>query len=182
MTTSPQVYSEFTAPRCTVGMQVLWYRNGLRDRTSVEVAYMLHNGVRTSTIHASTGRRVDAVRHIDDPKLQLNADQRETGAWDFTEDYKETLAFRERVTAKLAELDRQVNALIQSGIKGSAAPKEKVRKEPGAGQANLKAFHDLRRKAREMGIVVTPSMKRADIESAVEAASGQPQMEAVENS
>lgn len=101
--------NSFRMPKAPPGIQVLWYRNGIRDKTRVEVAYMLNAGERTASIHAMmTGRRIDAVRHVDDPKLLLSNDQRENGAWDFTDDYKSFLDFKQQVEDRLQYLERQV--------------------------------------------------------------------------
>lgn len=104
-----QSINEYRMPRANTGLLVLWYRNGHRDRTRVEVAYMLHAGERTATIYSlMSQRRVDVVRHVDDPKLQLNPEQRENGAWDFTDDYKAQHAFRESIEERISAMERQM--------------------------------------------------------------------------
>lgn len=101
--------NSFRMPKAPPGIQVLWYRNGVRDKTRVEVAYMLNAGERTASIHAMmTGRRIDSVRHVDDPKLLLSNDQRENGAWDYTDDYKEFMNFQKQIEDRLQFLERQV--------------------------------------------------------------------------
>ena len=76
-------------PKVAAGTAVIFYPTGRRD-SHVTVAFL----VRTSR----TGRNVmlktvdglvyDAVRHVSDPKLEINSDHRENGAWDFTDEYK----------------------------------------------------------------------------------------------
>lgn len=161
----------FEMPRCTVGLPILWYRNGVKDRTSVEMAYMLTCGSRTAVIHSSSGRRVDAVRHIDDPKLKLNSDQREQGAWDFTDDYKEFHRWKGDISKKLADLEARLAARSTTGAKrgpkpGCEAPPQWTR------------YQALRRRARELGLQFGRRTKQAELAAMVaeaEAALGQPE-------
>jgi hypothetical protein len=164
-----QVLNSYRMPRANPGMQVLWYRNGTRDRTRVEVAYMLHAGERTANIYALiSGRRVEVVRHVDDPKLLLNADQRENGAWDFTDDFKEAQRERAELGDRISTLERQISKLITAQARIPDKPKQECRKtDPTA--SKLREFQELRQKAEAMGIPLTYRSTKAEIESAIKA-------------
>ncbi|MBM4401615.1 MAG: hypothetical protein FJ045_06660, partial [Crenarchaeota archaeon] len=116
----------FEMPRATIGMPVLWYPTGRREAKTSRVAYMIHCGGRTATLQVSNGR-VDAVRHVDDPKLDLSQDQREQGAWDFTYDWKELQEFKQQVNARIAELEKEVERLAAKRPVGRPPKEEQIR-------------------------------------------------------
>lgn len=158
----------FEMPRANPGMQILWYKRGFYDRTSREVAYMLHCGENTAVIISCTGRRADAIRHIDDPKLQLNPDQRENGAWDFTDDHKEMMAFKRDMLERIGQLEQKLAALESSG-----APKRHTRqlseeKKAAAGE-RIRKYHALANQAKAMGIEVKRSTKLPELIELIEA-------------
>jgi hypothetical protein len=66
------------------GQCVTWYSAGTRDCTG-EMAFILEIGKRNVVLQRASGLAMESVRHIDDPKLKLSVDQRESGAWDFTD-------------------------------------------------------------------------------------------------
>lgn len=161
----------FRPPEATVGTQVVWYMHGRKRKVDSLIGYIIHSGSRTATIYLCNGRRVDAVRHVSDPKLSLSPEQREQGAWDFTDEHYEMKKFRSEVTRKLAELDKQVSRLILT----KEMPAEKKTKKRG-GNPNaaecLKEFRKLQKQAKDLGIA-TSGMKKHDLQQAIAALDGQ---------
>lgn len=160
-------------PRVSPGQQVLWYKRGFADKGSVEVAYMIHCGERTATIVSATGKRADAVRHIQDPKLKLSPEQRENGAWDFTEDYRELERFKVEVRVRLERLERHLGmgeapeVIMEDGevVVAKAAKERSIRGNAGADR--LAQHRALVKKAREMGVMIPAQASRAEIEEAI---------------
>lgn len=94
----------FVMPKILPGDTVLWYCHGLRGAGKPEVVDVLKVSERSICIKTKYSQQVrQPVRHIDDPKLRLSAEQREHGAWDYTERHKINAALEERV-AKLEQL------------------------------------------------------------------------------
>jgi hypothetical protein len=99
--------AEFVMPKPCRGQAVTWYASGTRSGVG-EMAFVLEVGRRNIIVNLASGVNMETVRHIDDPKLQLSAEQRESGAWDFTEDSKIQLANVKRIDtleAKVAALE-----------------------------------------------------------------------------
>jgi hypothetical protein len=80
--------AEFAMPKPCLGQSVKWYGDGTKNNKG-EIAFVREVGKRNLVLGLSSGIRVDRVRHVDDPKLSLSADQRATGAWDFTDEAKQ---------------------------------------------------------------------------------------------
>lgn len=92
----------FKMPRPKTGAQLLFYPHA-SPTEDPEIAFALKVSHRSVLVQTASGATIDTVRHITDPKLQLNESQRESGAWDFPEDAN----LSERVAtleAKLAEV------------------------------------------------------------------------------
>src|SRR5688572_8889207 len=94
----------FEMPRPCMGQCVAWYPSG--TRLNSEIAFITRVSKKNVELQRASGTYMTAVRHIDDPKLQLNEDQRESGAWDFTEQDKKQLVNEKRIET-LAELVTQ---------------------------------------------------------------------------
>lgn len=97
-TADMEAINAFEMPEVRRGATVLYYSSGLRDRHQ-SIGTVMRVGARSVMVKTAEGHIKEAVRHIDDPKLTLNSDQRESGAWDFTEDYVFIRTLDERVTA-----------------------------------------------------------------------------------
>jgi hypothetical protein len=164
---------DFSMPFATPGMPILWYRRGTFDRTSVEVAYMIHAGSRTAVILSSTGRRLDAVRHISDPKLQLSEEQRENGAWDFTDEYKRAREIEERILARLDVLEERIGIQVldaepQDEKPADEKPREGASRNPPKVSPQMQEYRDLLRRAKDMGIDVPAGASKAEVLSWME--------------
>lgn len=166
-----QEEQNYSMPQATQGMTVLWFPNGLPNRSSVRVAYMLQCGGRTAVLQVSDGRRLDAVRHITDPKLRLNEDQRENGAWDFTDDYKELIEFRAVMEDRIVRLERRDYELVKDRhAKRKEAGKIGEKDEDGRtlrgqrGANRLSRYQELRCKAKEMELKIPFGIKLVELE------------------
>lgn len=94
---------QFKMPRPTLGSAVLWYPHAtLTERPTV--GFVMEVGARNLTVQVQ-GVVYESVRHIRDPKLQLNEHQRENGAWEFPEKSDDGLERR------VAALEVKVNML-----------------------------------------------------------------------
>lgn len=93
----------FEMPDVHRGATVLYYSSGLRDRHQ-SIATVIRVGARSLMVKTAEGHIKEAVRHINDPKLTLNSDQRESGAWDFTEEY----LFMQELADRVATLEQGV--------------------------------------------------------------------------
>lgn len=93
----------FVMPRVKMGSIVEWYATGKRGSVP-QIGFVVRALPRSIHILTATAGVKEAVRHIDDPKLKLNPEQRETGGWDYTEDAKAQQQM-------LADLDERIRAL-----------------------------------------------------------------------
>lgn len=142
MRPSHEEISQYQMPHVDIGTPVVWYAKGERRGSEAEVGFVMHCGGRNVVLYTARGRRVDAVRHVDDPKLRLSMEQREMGAWDFTPESKRILALEQAVE----DLSKQVHSLEQNAAK----PKRNAKK--GATPGQLSAWHKLQREAKDLGI------------------------------
>ena len=97
----------FQMPEVEVGTPVTFYSNGLKEGTEPRIGFILRisRSGRNVVIRTAEGGHYESVRHIDDPKLQLNSDHRENGGWDFTEFHKQECKEREELRARVAALE-----------------------------------------------------------------------------
>ena len=158
------VIANFSMPQARIGLPVIWYKTGRRNRQSSEVAYILQCGARTVTVHCSGGRRMDAVRHIDDPKLDLSADQREQGAWDFSDDYKDLVEFMKITTDRLTKIERALPGEATEN-RGRGRPRGKITSTRGK---TLKEYHTVLARARKLGLDVPTGSKQCDIQEKID--------------
>jgi len=118
----------FTPPALMNGQPVMWWPRGVRGTGNMVIGFAqkantnADGGVvsRGATIYLITGRLVDACPHCDDPRIQLNADQRENGGWEYTEYHRWFLG----TTAKMEECNRQFSGMLQARRGNQPKPKE----------------------------------------------------------
>lgn len=106
----------YEMPRPVLGQGVTWYSMGTRSGAG-EMAFVIHVGKRNIVLSRASGLAVESVRHIDDPKLQMNSEQRANGAWDFTDRDKQIDRLLADATA-LAERVKTLEELLDSPKKG----------------------------------------------------------------
>ena len=92
---------DYKMPVPNVGQAILWYPTGRQDGNPARIAHV-------TKINSRSGRSIQvmpigqrenfsAVRHIDDPKLDVSEDLRAEGAWDFTPEHYTILSLRKDV-------------------------------------------------------------------------------------
>lgn len=161
--------AEYQMPKAPVGSPVLWYRTG-RANCDPMIAYMLHCGGRTCQLFLADGRRQDSVRHIDDPKLNLSVEQRESGSWDFTHGEKDLAAYKQTMEERVKALESKVEQL-EAALPRSKSEGGKKKPVPSRGNPNnLKEYRDLQDKAEELGI--DRNMKKVELQRAIARAEG----------
>lgn len=146
----------FKMPPIAQGKPVAFYPQGLRNSQKPSVGFVVSCFDRTVTVSIpETSQKHAAVRHIDDPKLRLNAAQRENGAWDFCDADKQEAAERQEFLSRLQKLERTVTALTVGHAKTGEV------QEKGA------SINDLRSEAKSLGIEVERNWGKADLEAAI---------------
>lgn len=110
----------FQAPEVLIGQPVAYYPLAITNSRAPSMGTVVWVGQNNRIIrivevdqHGRTLVR-EAVRHINDPKLKLNEDQREAGAWDFTPFYKAECAIRDDIEDRIAALEQ---AMINPDLK-----------------------------------------------------------------
>lgn len=131
-------------PTVTTGHVVRWWASGVKDLGEAKVGNVLKSSHRNCDILLIGGIRMDAVRHCDDPKLDMNKHQRESGAWDFTEEYYESCRKYDDIISRLDALEETL--------------------KPG----NIKEYQDLRKEAIDLGCEVKGNPKKADLIEMIE--------------
>lgn len=133
----------FEMPAVTHGQIVAWYQNGIAS-SKPQVAYVTRVNARTVTLLTAMNGVKETVRHAEDPRLRGHHEQRENGAWDFTEAHK---AAELRLTA----LEARIHILEQ--VAANATMLDDPQKQKVA------EYRILRQRALEMGIEMkgTPS-------------------------
>lgn len=99
----------FEQPEVRVGQIVLFYRYGQRGRSPQMAPYLgfvQKVNRRTIEVYTTTGQRFDGVRHLADPKLRLEqAEHRENGAWDYTDQDRQEAQWKVMVEESLQAVD-----------------------------------------------------------------------------
>lgn len=101
----------FVAPDILIGSKVLYYPHAILNSRTPSMGTVIWKGQngRIITIQEVDfyGRTLirEAVRHVDDPKLRLNEDQREFGAWDFTPFDKADRDWKRQIEKHLKAID-----------------------------------------------------------------------------
>ena len=111
--------SNYVMPAADRGMPIVWYPQGIANRNG-KLAFVQssHHGRNSIDVFVA-GQRVSsfsACPHITDPRLKLGVDQRENGAWDYTEAWKKNEEWRKKV-------DEAISAAPKAE---AAAPKAKA--------------------------------------------------------
>lgn len=108
---SQESVQSWKMPEIRQGTCVTYYDSTLAEQRKV-VGYVvkLNKTGRTVTVHVpSTGQVMEQVRHFNDPKLKIAPEFRENGAWDYTDDWKQT---QQRI-ADLEQTVHRLNEMLQ---------------------------------------------------------------------
>jgi hypothetical protein len=144
-----QEIQAFVMPSVGIGETVVWYRHGTRN-SQHEIATVYKRSARNVHLLTATNGVREGVRHIDDPKLQLNPEQREMGAWDTSEFNRDLQAQIADMQDDLKELKRGMAAMI-------AKPKAKPVVNENGGFAQ---YRRLLEKAESLGIAMEGRPKK----------------------
>lgn len=104
----------FVAPKVLVGQPVVYYPMANVNSRKPSMGTAIWTGQNNRIINILEvdhyGRTLvrEAVRHVSDPKLKLNDDQREFGAWDYTPFYKHECEIRDDIEERIASLEQAV--------------------------------------------------------------------------
>ena len=144
----------FEMPDVALGTPVTFYLNGLRDGTEPRIGFVLRisRSGRNVVIRTAEGGHYESVRHINDPKLRINSDHRENGAWDFTDFHKAEEKKRQLIDARIAALEHSATDKI---IKSASTSKKEV------------TYSELREQALSLGIEFKGNPKRKWLEQEV---------------
>lgn len=101
-------------PVVSLGQTVIFYPDGTpikRSGRPLALGSVTQKGRRSVTLRMPDGTAKMGVRHVGDPKLQMGTgDQRENGAWDFT-DYDRSNAVQ-KLQDEMAKLRSDVDSLL----------------------------------------------------------------------
>ncbi len=110
----------FVAPEVLVGQDVLYYPMANVNSRKPSMGKIIWTGQNQRIVNIlevdAYGRTLvrECVRYITDPKLKLNEDQREFGAWDYTPFYKRECEIRDDIEERIASVEQ---ALINPDMK-----------------------------------------------------------------
>lgn len=153
-------------PKPTLGMIVRFYPQASMDETRVEIGAVTKIGQSTISICVfGTNSMRSSVKHKDDPRLKRSADQRQYGAWDFTDEWYEKMSADEYALEMLAQLDDQITSLRKAldlpQIAGGT---------PQASANRIKAenFGRLRRRASELEVPNVVFLSSSQLQEAIQ--------------
>jgi hypothetical protein len=148
----------FEMPSVDVGTPIEYFPTAVRSgEPRLGFVVRVSRTGRNVVVRTSDGGWFDAVRHIDDPKLQMNQDMRENGAWDRTEYDKELNKRLESIEKRISDMQSSVE-FVSKRLTGKSASPPVAEKTP---------YHELREKAIDLGIVFKGNPKRGWLEDAV---------------
>ena len=154
----------FEMPEVAIGTPVTFYANGMVEGTEPRIGFVvrLSRSGRNLVLRAAGGGYYESVRHIDDPKLLLNSDHRENGAWDFTEYHKSVEIASKMLAKRLSRIEEVMNI-------GGPVAEEVVKEEPlEPAETEVEiSYKDLKDKAMELGIEFKGNPKRQWLEDQV---------------
>jgi hypothetical protein len=138
---------DFDMPIISEGTPVAFFPNGRRDNSVPRMGFVIRisRSGRNLMLRTADGAIYDAVRHLGDPKLKINSDHRENGAWDYTDHYKKELSERENMKNRLARIEDMLDD-----------------------KKGLGSYRALRDKAIELGIEFKGNPKRGWLEEAIQ--------------
>jgi hypothetical protein len=131
-----------------------WFPSG-RSSEKPEVAYVNRINARTVSLLTATRGVKETVRHVQDPKLKGHAEQRENGAWDFSE-------FRKQQTELLNDIERRLK-LVERLVSNNAVSRP-TNEKLSAKQAE---YQELRDKAKSLGVEMRGTPTREWLEEQI---------------
>lgn len=110
---SPRL-AQYKMPPAKVGMTVCWYRHGTKHgRPTLGYVVKSEPKAKNIDIYVPTEGSdiVESVPHISDPRLEAGYEHAQQGAWDYTDEYRETAMERQDIESRLAKLESELNNL-----------------------------------------------------------------------
>ena len=145
---SAEELSNCVMPAPHVGQTVLWYPHGVVDPRHERAAIVLAIRNGSISLWQVNAYARDGVKHVTDPRLRMNQEQRADGAWDFT------------------PLDRQLEqlvAMVNSLAAAQGAPDLLSRDAPNRGVAMTQLW-SLRRQCQTLGHTAWQGLSRNEAE------------------
>lgn len=106
---------KYKQPTVYRGMPVIWHPHGIVSNRGAVVAFVTScHPNRNNVALFIPGHRFgirESVLHVSDPRLKLGNDQRENGAWDYTEAHLEDQKQRESLLDRIGSLEKKLAAL-----------------------------------------------------------------------
>ena len=154
----------FEMPEVVIGTPVTFYANGMVEGTEPRIGFVvkMSRSGRNLVLRAAGGGYYESVRHIDDPKLKINSDHRENGAWDFTEYHKDALMSAKALSKRLSRIEEVMGLSGPIKAKATNPDGEKVSAKP-----QEVSYKSLRDQALELGIEFKGNPKRQWLEEKV---------------
>ena len=104
--------NDFQMPEVKLGTAVFFYPRHIT--THPHLAWVMKIGKTGKNIVLRTAERMvyESVKHVDDPRLDWNVDQREFGSWDFTDEWKRLKEEHRLINARLDALEHQATKSV----------------------------------------------------------------------
>lgn len=158
---------EFKQPAVDAGTQVLFWPTGYRDRSRQTTGIIERNNGRNCVIRVGATLH-HAAPHVNDPRLTLNNDTREDGAWDFTTDYlqrQENARLVERATRCLEIIGKKVGlGTIDDMLRKDDQAEAAQEHERWLESLDEMDYQPLMKSARDDGVTFDkPQPKKAEI-------------------
>lgn len=116
--------ANYTMPKAERGMPIVWYPQGVTNRNG-KLAFVQNSQLGRNSIDVFVaGQRVaifSACPHVSDPRLKLGVDQRENGAWDYTEAWKRNEEWKKKVDEAISTESKATIAERASSTKATAS-------------------------------------------------------------
>lgn len=161
LTTAQAAAGRFIMPKPELGQTVTYRALGRADdpRPTVGTVCSVRHG--TVALALPGGAYRDGVKHVDDPRLTMNPEQREAGCWEFTERDRRIdglLASGARLAAIEAELSR-----LGGSVEAIETNEALWRQNPGQG-AKMKELWALRHKCNDLGVENYKTLNKEECE------------------
>ena len=106
--------AQYKMPPTSVGTTVLWYRHGTRaSRPALGFVCRFEKDSQNIDliVPTETSGAVESVPHVSDPRLDLGFEHANSGAWDYTDEYRAGVQLRHEIEDRLAKLESEVNSI-----------------------------------------------------------------------
>ena len=116
-----QLAAEFVMPEPEIGTPVFFYAYDNRQHPKLGFVTRLGRTGKNVQIVTFDRHVHDSVKHADDPRLKWNNDHRDSGSWDYSDEWKRLKDEREHIKARIDALE---HAATKSVVKRSSRSKK----------------------------------------------------------